>query len=404
VTKLPLTLENGSDIEVGSSTLVLESDEWDIRYKDNKITNSASINTDWVERLVFKYFVERSLTSILFVPQSKQCNISFDTEGLATESVSICVQGEADEDICTITFPDGRIIACNAEKGFVSDDSRSEVHAIAYSSKSESEQNTLEPQGTPTVDPPLPPERRAEATGKKSGRERYYFEKFRLQAALPHGEITYGDKPDVIIAGDRTLGIEITNFYLEDGKNPASEQLQRRLRPDVLATAERVYKAECGGIVGVTLGFNIAVPIKTSRKEKAALARRIAEAVSALSKTETGQVYRYEYQNVVPELGFLYIHTGPYDDGKWRLQQSYDVRLMSRDHLAEIIKDKTNKAKDYKPCDAYWLLIVVEFIDPAQDQEIRLDNLGSIDCGVFEKVLVYKTAFEHVIELGGPSS
>jgi hypothetical protein len=276
----------------------------------------------------FKYFVERSLTSILFVPQSKQCNISFDTEGLATESVSICVQGEADEDICTITFPDGRIIACNAEKGFVSDDSRSEVHAIAYSSKSESEQNTLEPQGTPTVDPPLPPERRAEATGKKSGRERYYFEKFRLQAALPHGEITYGDKPDVIIAGDRTLGIEITNFYLEDGKNPASEQLQRRLPPDVLATAERVYKAECGGIVGVTLGFNSAVPIKTSRKEKAALARRIAEAVSALSKTETGQVYRYEYQNVVPELGFLYIHTGPYDDGKWRLQQSYDVRLM----------------------------------------------------------------------------
>jgi hypothetical protein len=52
VTKLPLALENGSDIEVGSSTLVLESDEWDIRYKDNKITNSASINTDWVERLV----------------------------------------------------------------------------------------------------------------------------------------------------------------------------------------------------------------------------------------------------------------------------------------------------------------------------------------------------------------
>src|SRR5271170_1864401 len=61
----------------------------------------------------------------------------------------------------------------------------------------------------------------------KSGRERYYFEKFRLQAALPHGEITYGDKPDVIIAGDRTtIGIEITNLYLEDGKNSASEQVR----------------------------------------------------------------------------------------------------------------------------------------------------------------------------------
>lgn len=41
--------------------------------------------------------------------------------------------------------------------------------------------------------------------------ERYYFELFRQVYAVPAGEIEYTDKPDVIVRGDSTLGIEITN-------------------------------------------------------------------------------------------------------------------------------------------------------------------------------------------------
>lgn len=223
------------------------------------------------------------------------------------------------------------------------------------------------------------------AKNRKSEIERYYFEKFRRQTSLPDGEISYGDKPDVIIAGNRIVGIEVTNFYLEDGKNPASEQVQGRLRPGVLAKAEQIYKAEYGGSAGVTLGVSNVIPIKTSKKGKAALAQRIAEAVSTLSKIETGEVYRHKYQSVVPELGFLYIHSALHDDGKWRLQRCYRVGLMSSEDLAGIIREKSDKVKDYETCDAYWLPIVVEFIDPAQDQETRLDNLTSIDCGVSKR-------------------
>jgi hypothetical protein len=158
----------------------------------------------------------------------------------------------------------------------------------------------------------------------KSGKERYYFDLFGLQVSLPPGQISYGDKPDVIIEGDKIIGIEVTNFYLEDGANPASEQVQRALRADVLATAEGIYRGD-GGTVGVTLEFNKAIPIKTSRKEKSALARRISEVIRTLSRTETGgEVYRHKYQNAVPELGFLHFHSPPYDDGKWRTQQSYE--------------------------------------------------------------------------------
>jgi hypothetical protein len=41
-----------------------------------------------------------------------------------------------------------------------------------------------------------------------------YFEDFRNHYSLPDGIIEHGDKPDVIVRGERSLGIEITNFYL----------------------------------------------------------------------------------------------------------------------------------------------------------------------------------------------
>jgi len=71
---------------------------------------------------------------------------------------------------------------------------------------------------------------------------------------------------------------------------------------------------------------------------------------------------------------------------------------MSRDRLVEIIKSKERRASQYEKCDAYWLLIVVDFMNSAQDQEIRFDGFDKIQTAVFEKVIVYKTLYGHVLE------
>jgi hypothetical protein len=55
--------------------------------------------------------------------------------------------------------------------------------------------------------------------------EKHYFEMFRRVYPLPEGAIIYGDKPDVIIEGEKRVGIEITNFFLEDGSLSESEQV-----------------------------------------------------------------------------------------------------------------------------------------------------------------------------------
>ncbi|MGO9273758.1 MAG: hypothetical protein ACLQOO_26555 [Terriglobia bacterium] len=72
---------------------------------------------------------------------------------------------------------------------------------------------------------------------------------------------------------------------------------------------------------------------------------------------------------------------------------------MSTARLTEIIKKKEAKARHYTSCAAYWLLVVVDFIDRAQEQEIRLD--GGVDSvsDVFQSIIVYKPYFEHILEI-----
>ncbi len=71
---------------------------------------------------------------------------------------------------------------------------------------------------------------------------------------------------------------------------------------------------------------------------------------------------------------------------------------MSVEKLRAIVKDKEDQSGGYQHCDAYWLIVVVDFIDRAQDQEIQIDNFEKIASTVFEKVIVYKTHFGHVLE------
>ena len=54
--------------------------------------------------------------------------------------------------------------------------------------------------------------------------ERHYFEQFNEAYKLPNDAAEYADRPDVLLRGERTIGIEITRFYLQPGDSPGSEQ------------------------------------------------------------------------------------------------------------------------------------------------------------------------------------
>jgi hypothetical protein len=91
------------------------------------------------------------------------------------------------------------------------------------------------------------------------------------------------------------------------------------------------------------------------------------------------------------------INPNEYTDVTWRVMQAHTVGLMSEDDLGTIVREKESKSVEYEACDTYWLLVVVDGIDAAQEQEIRIDD-PHVTSGVFEKIIVFHT-FGHVVEI-----
>ena len=199
--------------------------------------------------------------------------------------------------------------------------------------------------------------------------EKYYFEMFRTHYSLPPGTITYKDAPDVILEGVRKIGIEVTNFFHEDGSLSQSEQTQKVLREKIVTGAQQKYLAVNGRNFEITFGFDKANPIRNQKT----LVTNIIQLAKSIEGNETGQI-RNDIFKAIPELSFVYLNTTEYIDARWRVVQVYNVPMMSRDRLVEIVESKERRASQYEKCDAYWLLVVVDFMNFAQDQEMRIDG------------------------------
>lgn len=231
--------------------------------------------------------------------------------------------------------------------------------------------------------------------GKRTTRdiERRYFDEFSKAYSLPTGTIEYADKPDVVIRGDRTTGIELTRFYLQEGSSLASEQRQKPLREGVVSDAHKLHLYAGGRKFELTIGFDPDRPITPPRRKT--LPKELSAFAATISTHPSGPVDPELFQSM-PEISTLYLNSKEYDDAKWRLGQVYAVDLMSRTELERIIREKESKAADYSACDDYWLLIVVDWMDNAQEQEISVGHL-KIASNVFQKVIVYKPGFEDIL-------
>lgn len=222
--------------------------------------------------------------------------------------------------------------------------------------------------------------------------ERHYLEQFRQTYSLPDGCIVYGDKPDLKIIGTRKIGIEIRNFFLQPGGNIRSEQRQKPLREAVVAEAYKRYMDAGGHAIGLTFCFDGRFPIEADRrrslpKELAALAKQI--------EAQNGDILLE--LNQAPKEIFRLWNAGVYQGAKWTATKVHSFGLMSTSDLEAIIREKGEKASGYEGCDPYWLLIVVDGIDAAQEQEVRIDGLH-VNSTVFEKIIVFHT-FGHTVEV-----
>jgi len=224
--------------------------------------------------------------------------------------------------------------------------------------------------------------------------ERYYFNLFKDHYPVPSGTVDYGDKPDVIVHGARRVGIEIANLYLSDGTDPNSEQVQRRRRAKVLRLAQAEYLGAGGKRIEFTFQFNPSKPIADER----AVATALAKLAFALEKLPAGSVSRHHFGDV-PEVWFIYHNPIEYADARWTSSQGYFGQTLSVQRVRELIEVKSQKVRGYRPCDAYWLLMVVDFMDSAQDQEIDWPASGGSVRSPFERIILYKPQFASCVEV-----
>ena len=224
--------------------------------------------------------------------------------------------------------------------------------------------------------------------------ERYYFEQFRAHFPLPTGNVEYTDRPDVIIHGTRKLGVEIANLYLVDGSDPSSEQAQRRFREMVLQQAQAQYLAAGGKKIELTISFDPAHPITNAKT----VALALAVAAASIEKSPVGQVNRNFFAHI-PEVCFVYHNPVEYADALWRASQVHTVPSLSLCRVAAIAAAKHDRRHAYEQCDAFWLLLVVDFIDPAQDQDIQWSDPEFCFSSPFERIIVYKPQFAEWIEV-----
>lgn len=223
---------------------------------------------------------------------------------------------------------------------------------------------------------------------RKQEQERAVFEMFARGFELPAGVIVYGDKPDVIIDGPRRIGVEITDLYLADGDDPDSEQVQRRHRDAVIQRAQILHREAGGRSIELHFAFDFEKPIRKIEP----LAEAIAELAHRIEQGPSGSITDCTFEHI-PELTWMYWNGREYPDSKWRITQSYATPMLALPRIEKAIAEKTELAKKYLACDAYWLLFVINFWNPASDQDIAWPENAIVHAGAFERILLYRTHF-----------
>lgn len=227
-------------------------------------------------------------------------------------------------------------------------------------------------------------------------REWRQFTAFCLDFKLQGGNVCPSDRPDVRWRANRLVGIEITALYISGGgKGAESEQAQRPMREAVVKRAQAAHIKAGGRPIDLHIGFDPAQPL--TAQNVAHVAANLAEIASHVQRGKTGQIADALFEHV-PALQWMYM-AGEFESPKWHVTQSYSVPLLLVDRVEQVIAEKIEKAKKYEPCDAYWLLMTVDFWNPAQDQDITWPQGATVECGPFERVFLYEAMFRRVVEV-----
>jgi hypothetical protein len=122
----------GVTVSGGSSSLVLEGYEWKIfDRKHNMVADSARVSDEIVVDKLEPLFLKANLEALKFDKGNKELRAQFSNR-LLIVSAALLTGEYVDDNLCLWVLPDGRVLSCDAKRGFYSDGSLSLAHAKNY--------------------------------------------------------------------------------------------------------------------------------------------------------------------------------------------------------------------------------------------------------------------------------
>ena len=230
----------------------------------------------------------------------------------------------------------------------------------------------------------------------KKLRERSLYDHFASLVEIPEGPLDFdGESPDFVIHGDRTRGVEITELHVADGE--LSWQRQAPRRKEALRRAQAQYVAASGPAFDFNFDFK-PLPATVSLDE---LARQALAAATA-SVNGTSGLISSDLLEPTPLVRWLYRPEPLYVDPRWHDMPCHSVPFLDPSNVQRVVNAKGEKLLSYRRCDRHWLVIGVDFWNPAQDQELAWPVETALDLCGFDRVFIVKTHHGVYLEPGAP--
>lgn len=193
---------------------------------------------------------------------------------------------------------------------------------------------------------------------------------FRIEG-LSADAIAERERPDFLVEVDgRTVGIEVTEVFIEDDGGPIRPRHAEAIVDGVVARAWQIYKERGGQPVYVSFGF-VSHDVQQIRRDQTA--ETLAEFVLGLplrpGDYRSLKPYSADpWPAGVPELTFMNVLAMPdRGTGHWTVPKGGWMAPLDAARLQPIINEKAAKLTEYrKAAPEVWLLIATDGLRPSQ--------------------------------------
>lgn len=233
--------------------------------------------------------------------------------------------------------------------------------------------------------------------------ERWYLERLRTTFAdFPSGAVIARESPDFTVQSDyRTVGIEITRFYLPPPDEERPQQEQQSLKDRAVCLAHQMHM-EAGGpalYVSVFYRERLAITKRDVPTMANAISKIVLEAPVPASITDTSTIVTGS--RLPPEIISISITRSINGrDQLWHANAGGWVAPVKPQHIREVIERKSSMASVAKAkCDELWLVIVSDEFSRAAPVELSEEAADYTYQKIFDRVFWIEPHAPRVFEL-----